>query len=346
MRKSARELTATVLAVVLMLTLAACSNGIFGGAATPGSSASGNQSGGMPFFGKPTAKPTDEESAQPSPKPSPSKTPSPSPSQKPSPSQPSPSKTPLPSQLPSPSKPPQPSPTKPPSPSGGASASPGFTEEQIDKPVKTAIHQVNTGNYQKLYDMFRSDVKKETTADKLKSTFGKMLSAAGDFVAYTNATPMTGTDSKYGEYYGAEVTAVYESFVIVFDVAVDINMNLVGFYGKQSDAAVDTDLIAIADTAKAVIAAINSGDYEAVYTMFRDDMRKTLTVQKLKSAIDAYISPAGNFKAYLEPTLKDGTDKVYGDFCAVYIMAEYDSRTLQYTIQLDPELQMLGLHVY
>ncbi len=108
--------------------------------------------------------------------------------------------------------------------------------------------------------------------------------------------------------------------------------------------AFEYDEDAAADRAKHAIELANTGDYEAMVSMFGDTLKAALPVETLKSALDPVLAAAGSFKSYKNikstGTIEDGVD-----YITVAAVCEYENSTHIYTISMTADMQLAGFYI-
>lgn len=109
-----------------------------------------------------------------------------------------------------------------------------FDESKVKTAAESAISLMNSGDYQKFSDsMVREDLRKSLSADVLKKAADQVMSKAGSFDSFSNATVSGVNDAKAKQDYAvAAVAAKYKNQTVTYTISFDTKMNIVGFYLK------------------------------------------------------------------------------------------------------------------
>ncbi len=96
--------------------------------------------------------------------------------------------------------------------------------------------------------------------------------------------------------------------------------------------------------AKEVIELANAGDYEAITSMFNDELAAALTLEQLKAALDPILAAAGDLVQY--KTIKtSGVVQNNMNHIVVVAVCQYENSTQIYTISLTTDLMMSGFYI-
>ena len=95
--------------------------------------------------------------------------------------------------------------------------------------------------------------------------------------------------------------------------------------------------------AKEVADVLNTGDYAALFSLLREDVQKTTSVDGLKSVFAPIMEPAGKFVEYKGAQTSVATDEKFGTFVSVVLAAHYESKDLTVTVNLDKDSKLAGL---
>lgn len=117
-------------------------------------------------------------------------------------------------------------------------------------------------------------------------------------------------------------------------------------FAACAGSAFDYDKDAVTKRAAEVIDVINTRDYDAIYNLFREDLKPLTSADDFKTAWEPYLSPAG---AFVEIKSTDSTGQADQKSGEKYILAavkcQYENKTYIYTIIMDTDLNVTGLYL-
>lgn len=109
--------------------------------------------------------------------------------------------------------------------------------------------------------------------------------------------------------------------------------------------AFEFDKDAAISAAKEVTDLVYMLDFDAVYALFREDVRELVSPEALEAAIAPILDQSGKFAAYEKAKAVSYNDKQYGEIIIVAVQAKYENETLIYTVSLDREFNLVGLYI-
>lgn len=99
-------------------------------------------------------------------------------------------------------------------------------------------------------------------------------------------------------------------------------------------------------SAKQVIEYLNAADYDSVTNMFQDDLKKDLSADVLKDAVEKTYGKAGKFSEYKSTAILGQKAKSTKEDCAVaIIVAKYEKQKVTFTISFDTDMKLIGLYM-
>lgn len=99
-------------------------------------------------------------------------------------------------------------------------------------------------------------------------------------------------------------------------------------------------------SAKQVIEYLNNADYDSVTNLFRDDLKKDLSADTLKNAVEKTYSNAGKFDDYKSISILGQKIKSTKEDSAVAIVvAKYEKQKVTFTITFDTDMKLIGLYM-
>ena len=110
---------------------------------------------------------------------------------------------------------------------------------------------------------------------------------------------------------------------------------------KLSDS-FDEDTVTTA--AKQVIDYMNSGDFDRVNAMLREDCKELLTNEVLSDAVDKTYSKAGSFVEYKDSNIIGKKDKDT-DYAIALVQAKYENQSVMFTISFDTNMEVIGIYM-
>lgn len=97
--------------------------------------------------------------------------------------------------------------------------------------------------------------------------------------------------------------------------------------------------------AKEVVELINVLDYSAINAELRDDLKDTLTTEKLENALEKKVGDAGDFSEYSTVTTAGQKSKSTGeDYATVVLVCKYENATITYVISMDKNMDIVGIN--
>lgn len=100
----------------------------------------------------------------------------------------------------------------------------------------------------------------------------------------------------------------------------------------------------LTSTAQNVVQLVNAGDYEAVISMLRDDMKSEVTVEDLSLAYDGPIAKAGAFVNFKKVDFSVTNDQTTGEtYCVVELKCEYENKTYDFNVTFNRAMKIVGL---
>ena len=96
--------------------------------------------------------------------------------------------------------------------------------------------------------------------------------------------------------------------------------------------------------AQYVVQLVNSGDYETVISMLREDMQAQVSVQDLETAYDEPISKAGAFVSFKAPGFSVTNDQTTGEtYCVVELKCKYENKSYDFNVTFNRAMNVVGL---
>lgn len=107
-----------------------------------------------------------------------------------------------------------------------------FDKDKVVAAAQQAVTYMSTGDYQKVSDMARDDIKDKLSVDVLQSAVEKVMPKAGAFVSFGDATTASYKDPKTEEYALVVVPAKYENQTVTYTISLNTDLKIVGFFLK------------------------------------------------------------------------------------------------------------------
>lgn len=116
---------------------------------------------------------------------------------------------------------------------GAGKLSENYVEDDVITKAEQVVELFNDKDYQAVTDMVREDLQEQLSADVLKSALDEKLTAAGEFMEYSQSATAGQQDKSTGEDYAIVVLICkYQNSNLTFTISMDEDMNLVGIYMK------------------------------------------------------------------------------------------------------------------
>lgn len=116
---------------------------------------------------------------------------------------------------------------------GAGKLSENYNEDEVITKAQQVVELFNEKDYEAVTDMVREDLQEQLSADVLENALDEKLTAAGEFVEYSQSVTAGQQDKSTGEDYAITVLICkYENSNLTFTISMDEDMNLVGIYMK------------------------------------------------------------------------------------------------------------------
>ncbi|HHT16309.1 MAG TPA: DUF3887 domain-containing protein [Papillibacter sp.] len=112
-----------------------------------------------------------------------------------------------------------------------------------------------------------------------------------------------------------------------------------------SSQAFEFDEDAAVSAAKDVIDLVYVLDFDAIYGLFREDVRELVTAESLEAAIAPIMDQSGAFVEHKKAQAVAHNDKQFGEIIIVGVQTKYENETLTYTISFDRDFNLVGLYI-
>ena len=103
----------------------------------------------------------------------------------------------------------------------------GMDEDEVARAGLSVMSQLTKGEYEAVYDALREDVREQTSADAIRTMMETAAEGRGSFkkVKDSMVTGVTDADEPHGI---AVIRAKYDKKSVIFRIAFDTEMNLIG----------------------------------------------------------------------------------------------------------------------
>lgn len=96
--------------------------------------------------------------------------------------------------------------------------------------------------------------------------------------------------------------------------------------------------------AQTVVQLVNTGDYESVISMLREDMQDEVTVDDLSMAYDDPVAEAGAFLNFKKADFSVTNDQTTGEtYCVVEMKCEYENEKYTFNVTFNRAMDVVGL---
>lgn len=106
-----------------------------------------------------------------------------------------------------------------------------FVQEELEQQTAQIVDWLNAGEYEKVYETFREDMKEALPVEELKAACDETYGNAGSKVQVSNIV-VNGQRIEEEEYATVLLKVEYEHQTVTFQVGYDSNMEVVGLYMK------------------------------------------------------------------------------------------------------------------
>jgi hypothetical protein len=104
------------------------------------------------------------------------------------------------------------------------------------------------------------------------------------------------------------------------------------------------DKATVESSAKQVIEYMNSGEYDSINAMVREDIKDALSSELLSTNADKVFSEIGSFVEYKDMNIIGRKDKDE-DYAVALVQVKYEKRNLLYTISFDSNMELVGFYM-
>lgn len=95
-----------------------------------------------------------------------------------------------------------------------------------------------------------------------------------------------------------------------------------------------------------IVTLLNQEDYEAVYDLFREDVKETITLQMIQEAMEGVTEKAGTYKKENSTLATGQTNEESGEFYGIaVILCGHTKKTVRYRIAFDTDYVLIGLSI-
>lgn len=90
---------------------------------------------------------------------------------------------------------------------------------------------------------------------------------------------------------------------------------------------------------------INTRDYNAIYNLFREDLKPLTSADAFKNAWEPYLSSAGAFIEITSAAATGQTDQSGEKYIVSGVSCKYENKTYVFTIVMDTNFEVTGLYL-
>ncbi len=106
-----------------------------------------------------------------------------------------------------------------------------FVQEELEQQATQLVEWLNAEEYEKVYEIFREDMKEALPLEELKNACEETYANAGSQVQISSIS-VNGQRIEEEDYATVMLRVVYENQNVTFQVGYDSNMEVVGLYMK------------------------------------------------------------------------------------------------------------------
>ena len=104
----------------------------------------------------------------------------------------------------------------------------GMDEDKVSSAGLAVMSQLTKGEYEEVYDALREDVREQTSADAIEEMMDTATEGRGSFKKVKDSMVTGVTDTEEEPHAIAVIGAKYDKKSVVFRIAFDTEMNLIG----------------------------------------------------------------------------------------------------------------------
>ena len=112
--------------------------------------------------------------------------------------------------------------------------------------------------------------------------------------------------------------------------------------GNPLPEGMDAERVIAAGTA--VVKQAGDGDYEAIWSQFREDVREGLTVQQIRELVESAAADCGDY-IQVEDAMATGQESGGEAYGVAVLCAAYSGGDILYRVAFDPDMALIGLSV-
>ena len=97
--------------------------------------------------------------------------------------------------------------------------------------------------------------------------------------------------------------------------------------------------------AEEVSMVLANRDYDAIYAMFREDIRADLTPEYLEEQLDDIFEASGSFVKFRGTACAGQITSEGEDYAIAMVLTKFENGKLTFTISFDQNMELIGLYV-
>ncbi len=102
----------------------------------------------------------------------------------------------------------------------------------------------------------------------------------------------------------------------------------------------------LTDQSQAVLESINIGDYEAVISCLRQDVRDEISLDDLAQAYDGPIADAGQLVSIKSTDFSVSNDQTTGEtYCTVKLKCRYENGSYTFSVTFNRAMEIIGMYL-
>ncbi len=102
---------------------------------------------------------------------------------------------------------------------------------------------------------------------------------------------------------------------------------------------------AVLEAADAVIAIINTGDFDAVVLEMREDLRSAITAEQLEEVWGARLDELGAYEKVKDSAVQGTKGQDGEEYAVAAVACGYENGTAVYTLSFDKDYALVGLYM-
>jgi len=132
--------------------------------------------------------------------------------------------------------------------------------------------------------------------------------------------------------------------IVVVTLILALSLSLIGCAGTPLPEGFDKEEVGTA--AEEIVGLATAGDFDSIINAMNDNMKASITLEKLKEACAPVYQKAGAFVSISKTTISGLTDKATGEgYAVVQVLVKHEKASIVYKISFDTDMMVAGFYI-